>query len=65
MVSTDLKADFIGHSYFYSHPAALSDLILILRDNRQPGEANGRPLVQLSPGFWRLDDGYPTRKPGE
>ena len=64
-VSTNLKAGFIGHSYFYSHPAALSDLILILRDNRGPGEANGRPLVQLSPGFWRLDDGYPTRRSGQ
>ena len=64
-VSTNLAAGFIGHSYFYSHPAALSDLILILRDNRNPGEAEGRPLVPLDPGFWRLDDGYPTRKPGE
>ena len=64
-VSTNLKAGFIGHSYFYSHPAALSDLILILRDNRHPGAANGRPLVPLDPGFWRLDDDYPTRRPGE
>ncbi|HEU5179299.1 MAG TPA: alpha/beta hydrolase [Candidatus Polarisedimenticolia bacterium] len=62
-VSTNLKAGFIGHSYFYSNPAALSDIILILRDNRDPGEASGRPLVRLGPGFWRLDDGYPTRKP--
>lgn len=62
-VSTNLKAGLIGHSYFYSHPAALSDLILILRDNRNPGEADGRPLVPLSPAFWRLDDDYPTRKP--
>lgn len=65
LVSTNLKAGFIGHSYFYSHPAALSDLILLLRDNRGPGEANGRPLFRLTPRFWRLDDGYPTRKPGE
>jgi esterase/lipase superfamily enzyme len=65
MVNTNLKAGFIGHSYFYSHPAALSDLIMILRDNRGPGGANGRPLVQLSPGFWRLDENYPTSKQGE
>lgn len=64
-VSTNLDAGFIGHSYFYSHPAALSDLILILRDNRHPGAANGRPLVPLNPGFWRLDDDYPTRNPGK
>ncbi|HKQ97845.1 MAG TPA: alpha/beta hydrolase, partial [Candidatus Polarisedimenticolia bacterium] len=63
-VSTNLESDFIGHSYFYSHPAALSDLILILRDNRAPGEANGRPLVPLSPGFWQLDDAYPARASG-
>jgi len=63
-VSTNLEAGFIGHSYFYSHPAALSDLILILRDDRDPGEDNGRPLVQIGPGFWRLDEGYPTRHAG-
>ena len=58
-VSSELKAGIIGHSYFYSHPAGLSDLILILRDNRDAGEANGRPLVKLGAGFWRLDEDYP------
>lgn len=62
-VSSELKAGIIGHSYFYSHPAGLSDLILILRDNRDPGAANGRPLVKLSPGFWRLDEDYPSEQP--
>lgn len=63
LISAELQGDFIGHSYFYSHPAALSDLILILRDNRAPGEASGRPLVQISSGFWRLDDHYPAPRP--
>lgn len=62
-VSSQFKAGIIGHSYFYSHPAGLSDLILILRDNRDPGEANGRPLVPSSPGFWRLDEDYPANTP--
>lgn len=64
----DVKADtgFLGHSYFQDSPAASSDLILLLRDDRDPGAEHGRPLKQESPFFWSLDDGYPkTRSPDE
>jgi esterase/lipase superfamily enzyme len=49
-----------GHGYFLDSPAALSDLILVLRDGRKPGEANGRPLFNDPEGFWQVRDGYPT-----
>ena len=58
----DVKATtgFLGHGYFIENPAVLSDLILVLRDDRDPGKANGRPLARSSGGFWDLFDGYPA-----
>jgi esterase/lipase superfamily enzyme len=53
------KTDRRGHGYFLSSPAALSDLILVLRDGKRPGAANGRPLYDDPEGFWQLRDGYP------
>ena len=50
----------LSHSYVFTHPAALSDLILVLRDRRDPGAENGRPLNQPSPGTWELTDDYLT-----
>ena len=65
LIDANVDSGLIGHSYFYSHPAVLSDLILILRDNRAPGVANGRPLIRRSGGFWALEEDYPYRKPEE
>ncbi len=48
----------LNHSYVFSNPAALSDLILVLRDGRAPGAANGRPLNQPTEGVWELTDSY-------
>jgi esterase/lipase superfamily enzyme len=61
MINARVDSEFIGHNYFYSHPAVLSDLILILRDGLPPGEAHGRPLKR-SPGglFWTIEDAYPA-----
>jgi esterase/lipase superfamily enzyme len=53
------KTDGLGHGYFLSSPACLSDLILVLRDGRMPGAKNGRPLFDDPTGFWQLKDGYP------
>lgn len=60
LIDAKLKTEFIGHNYFYAHPAVLSDVILILRDGLPPGEAHGRPLKR-SPGglFWSIEDVYP------
>jgi esterase/lipase superfamily enzyme len=65
LIDANVDSGFIGHSYFYSHPAVLSDLILILRDNRAPGDQNGRPLIRSSEGFWAIEEDYPNRKPEE
>ena len=58
-----------SHDYSFTHPAALSDLILVLRDGRKAGAENGRPLVHRGGVFWRLDNDYaiggavPTTQP--
>jgi hypothetical protein len=51
-----------SHSYVFTHPAALSDLILVLRDRRDPGAANGRPLRQPMEGVWELTDDYLAKR---
>jgi esterase/lipase superfamily enzyme len=51
-----------SHDYVFAHPAALSDLILVLRDRRDPGAANGRPLIQPVEGLWELTNDYPSRR---
>jgi esterase/lipase superfamily enzyme len=48
----------LNHAYVFSNPAALSDLILVLRDGRAPGAQNGRPLNQPAEGIWELTDSY-------
>lgn len=47
-----------SHDYVFAHPAALSDLILVLRDRRPPGAEHGRPLRQPVEGVWELTDDY-------
>jgi esterase/lipase superfamily enzyme len=53
------KADKHMHSYFRMNPAASSDVVLVLRYDRDPGAENGRPLQESEMGFWTLEDGYP------
>ncbi len=60
IVNANVKSDGSGHGYFHTNSAASSDLILLLRDNLDPGAANGRPLIELQPGFWELNDDYPN-----
>ncbi len=59
VIDARVPTGFLGHSYFHQSPAVSSDLILLLRDNRNPGAENGRPLAEVSPGYWRIDKGYP------
>ena len=51
-----------NHDYIFADPAALSDLILVLRDRRAPGAENGRPLSQPVEGVWELTNDYPARR---
>lgn len=45
------------HAYLVQHPAALSDLILLLRNDAPPGDPR-RPLVRAEKGIWQLDNNY-------
>lgn len=56
------RMDFLGHSYFIWNPAVLSDLVLLLRDDRAPGAENGRPLGRREDGFWELPRDYPRAR---
>jgi len=59
------RVDWYGHSYFYQSPAVSSDVILILRDDLDPGKENGRPLRQGPPNYWFIDDDYPIFEQGQ
>jgi len=54
--------DSYGHSYFRDAPSVASDLVLMLRDDLDPGTP-GRPLERLGHHFWRVPKGYPGGKP--
>jgi esterase/lipase superfamily enzyme len=53
-----------GHSYFRDAPTVASDVVLMLRDDLDPGPP-GRPLVPLGPHFWSVPPGYPELKPAQ
>ena len=57
MISCETKG-YSSHSYMFMHPGALSDLLLVLRYDKLPGAANGRPLEQPRPGVWLLPNDY-------
>lgn len=59
LIDAKVSSSFLGHSYFYSSPAVSSDLILLLRDDLEPGADSGRPLIRKNDAFWEIRDGYP------
>jgi hypothetical protein len=61
---SDSKADGFGHSYFRNATTVSSDLILMLRDDLDPGPP-GRPLEDLGRHFWRIPPGYPNFGSGQ
>ena len=58
IIDAKVRTDSTGHSYFHASPAVSSDIILILRDNRQPGQENGRPLISIMHNYWEINDEY-------
>jgi hypothetical protein len=58
MVMATVTSDATGHSYFTGSPAVSSDIILMLRDNRQPGAEHGRPLKKHMKNFYEIHDDY-------
>lgn len=51
------------HGYIFKHPGAFSDLILLLRDDLDPGPDGPRPLHRIDPCTWQLDDDYLKPRP--
>ncbi len=62
IINVTAPTGFTGHSYFRTSPEVSSDLILLLRDGKEPGAANGRPLIDRGGNFWELPEGYPAAK---
>ncbi len=61
IIDARVHTDYTGHGYFLSNPAVFSDIILILRYDRTPGAANGRPLTPIMHNYYILDDNYPQK----
>jgi len=57
--TSDAASDTYGHSYFRDAPTVSSDLVIMLRDDVDPGEP-GRPLTPVARKFWRVPPGYPA-----
>lgn len=58
LIDARVPTGFIGHAYFYRHPAISSDLVLLLRDQHEPGSP-GRPLHKHGANFWQITPDYP------
>jgi esterase/lipase superfamily enzyme len=61
LIDARVSAGLIGHDYFFASPAVSSDLILLLRDNRNAGAENGRPLIRKQENYWEIRDAYPEQ----
>ena len=57
--ATPSAGDRWGHSYFRDAPTVSSDIVLMLRDDLDPGPP-GRPLEHIGRKFWRVPLGYPA-----
>jgi esterase/lipase superfamily enzyme len=58
LIDARVPTGFIGHAYFYRHPAVSADLVLLLRYNLDPGSP-GRPLRTRGANFWQITPDYP------
>jgi esterase/lipase superfamily enzyme len=47
-----------SHAYVFGNPAAMSDVVAVLRDRRDAGAEHGRPLKPFGNGMWLLDNEY-------
>ena len=58
LIDARVPTGFLGHAYFYRHPAVSADLVLVLRDQLEPGSP-GRPLRKRGANFWQITPDYP------
>jgi esterase/lipase superfamily enzyme len=56
------KTGFMGHAYYRQSPSASSDLVLMLRYNKQAGDP-ARPLKEAFHNYWVIEKGYPGDAP--
>jgi hypothetical protein len=49
------------HEAWSKHPGVLSDVILVLRDHKDPGDENGRPMKRQQNMLWVITDEYPRK----
>lgn len=61
MIQACTTNNLVGHDYFHSNPAVSSDIIMMLRDNRNAGAESGRPLIEVFDDFYEIRDGYPAK----
>ncbi|MHC4447807.1 MAG: alpha/beta hydrolase [Planctomycetota bacterium] len=54
VVDARVKTGFLGHAYYHSNPAVSSDLILTIRGYKAGSPE--RPLREVAPNYWVLDD---------
>ena len=58
LIECQVSGHGTSHAYVFGHPAAMSDVVAVLRDRRDVGAENGRPLEQLPQGTWLLTNDY-------
>lgn len=58
MVECQVKGFASSHAYVFGNPAAMSDVVAVLRDRRDAGAANGRPLQPNTNATWLLTNDY-------
>ena len=58
LIECQVSGHGTSHAYVFGHPAAMSDVVAVLRDRRDAGAENGRPLEALPQGTWLLTNDY-------
>jgi esterase/lipase superfamily enzyme len=58
LVECQVKGFASSHAYVFGNPAAMSDVVAVLRDRKDVGAANGRPLESHGNGTWLLTNEY-------
>lgn len=58
LIECQVQGSASSHAYVFGNPAAMSDVIAVLRDRRDAGVSNGRPLKPMGNGTWLLTNDY-------
>ena len=58
MIECEVSGHGTSHAYVFGHPAALSDVVAVLRDRLDAGAEHGRPLEPRGDGTWLLTNDY-------